>query len=248
MALPYTFADDRGPAVGVIVLQTDELVELELNRVMDSHGVRAYISRIPSLPNVTPATLATMGDHMTASAELLPRGAEIKAVAYGCTSGATVVGEDRVTSLVRNAHPDVEVTNPMSALKAACRALGISRIAMVTPYDPSVSDALVATLSGDGITTTDLRSFEQREDALVARIAPQSVLDAVVDAGRGDCDAVFASCTNLRAFEIVAEAERILDKPVLCSNQVMAWHLLICLGITPESPSDGRLFSMSSGS
>lgn len=244
MALPYTFAEDRAPAIGVIVLQTDELVELDLARVFTQHGIRQYVSRIPAMAHVTPETLATMGDHMTHSAELLPLGADIAAIAYGCTSGATVLGEARVRDLVHAAHPNAEVTNPMTALKAACRALDVSRLAMVTPYEPSVSDALIATLRDDGIETVDLTSFEQSEDAKVARIAPASILDAVIEAGRKDCDAVFASCTNLRAYEVIAEAESVVGKPVMCSNQVMAWHMLKLLGISPKSPSNGQLFDV----
>lgn len=248
MALPYTYAEDRDPAVGVIVLQTDELVELDLGRVFTQHSVRQYVSRIPAMARVTPSTLATMGDHMTHSAELLPIGADIAAIAYGCTSGATVLGETRVTDLVHAAHPNAKVTNPMTALKAACRALGVSRLAMVTPYEPSVSDALITTLRNDGIETVDLTSFEQSEDAKVARIAPASILDAIINAGGQDCDAVFASCTNLRAYEVITEAERILGKPVMCSNQVMAWHMLTFLGISLKSPSNGQLFDVATNS
>ncbi len=241
MALSFQLVEQPLPAVGVVVLQTDELVELELGSLCAAAGVRLYVSRIPMPPEVTPETLASMGDHMAASATLLPTGADLKAVAYACTSGATVLGERRVADLVKSAHPKAAVTNPMSALKAACSTLGIRRLAMVTPYTPTVSSALIDTLGESGITVTELASFEQSEDAVVARIDPDSVRAAVLDAGSAECDAVFASCTNLRAWEIAADAERELGKPVLCSNQVLGWHLLQLIGFK-ASGAEGRLF------
>ena len=64
----------------------------------------------------------------------------------------------------------------------------------------------------------------------------------MIEIGKGDCDAVFASCTNLRAMEIIPEAEDILGKPVLCSNQVLGWHMLRLAGIDSDQPAGGRLF------
>jgi len=242
MPLPYELQIERGQAMGLIVLQTDELMEYELGKLFLGQGLRVYQNRIPSMPEVRPETLSMMGETMTASAGMLPDGAGISVIGYGCTSGATILGEARVAELVNNAHPKVNVTNPLSALKAACRALGIRKLGLVSPYVADVTDALKAAIQDAGIQITSYGSFEQADDQTVARISPQSTLDAMLEIGGGDCDAVFASCTNLRAMEIVAEAEKILDKPVLCSNQVMGWHMLRLAGVDGGDPAGGRLF------
>lgn len=247
MSLPFDLQIDRGPAVGLILLQTDELIEFELGKLFLSLGVRVYQNRIPCMPEVRPETLILMAETMTARAAMLPREAGIKSIAYGCTSGATILGEDRVTELIREAHPDVAVTNPLSALKAACRALGVRKLGIVSPYVVEVSEVLYAAIQASGIEVSTYGSFEQAEDQTVARIAPQSVLDAIVEIGRGDCDAVFASCTALRAMENIPEAERRLDKPVLCSNQVMGWHMLRLAGINAPVAGAGRLFDYGLG-
>ncbi|MEQ8321562.1 MAG: Asp/Glu racemase [Rhodospirillales bacterium] len=247
MSLPFDLQIDRGPAVGLILLQTDELIEFELGKLFLSLGVRVYQNRIPCMPEVRPETLIMMAETMTARAAMLPREAGIKSIAYGCTSGATILGEDRVTELIREAHPDVAVTNPLSALKAACRALGVRKLGIVSPYVVEVSEVLYAAIQASGIEVSTYGSFEQAEDQTVARIAPQSVLDAIVEIGRGDCDAVFASCTALRAMENIPEAERRLDKPVLCSNQVMGWHMLRLAGINAPVAGAGRLFDYGLG-
>ncbi|MBO6948349.1 MAG: aspartate/glutamate racemase family protein [Rhodospirillales bacterium] len=247
MPLPFDLQIDRGPAVGLILLQTDELIEFELGKLFLELGVRVYQNRIPCMPEVRPETLILMAETMTERAAMLPREAGIRSIAYGCTSGATILGEDKVTTLIQAAHPSVEVTNPLSALKAACRALGVRKLGIVSPYVAEVSEALNAAITRAGIEISEYGSFEQAEDQTVARIAPGSVLDAITAIGSGDCDAVFASCTALRAMENVPEAERRLNKPVLCSNQVLGWHMLRLAGINAPVADCGRLFDYGLG-
>lgn len=240
--LPYELQIERGTAMGLIVLQTDELMEFELGKMFLDQGLRVYQNRIASMPEVRPETLSMMAETMTASAAMLPDEAGIAVIGYGCTSGATVLGEARVAELIGKAHPHVAVTNPLSALKAACSALGVKKLGLVSPYIAEVTDALKDAIEAAGIRITSYGSFEQAEDQTVARISPRSTLDAMLEIGGGDCDAVFASCTNLRAMEIITEAENVLDKPVLCSNQVMGWHMLRLAGINMPQRGYGRLF------
>ena len=69
------------------------------------------------------------------------------------------------------------------------------------------------------------------------------MLDAIVRVGAGaDCEAVFASCTNLRATGVIAEAEARLGKPVITSNQALAWHMLRLAGLPEGQPAGGSLF------
>lgn len=247
MPLPYELEPDRGIAMGLIVLQTDELMEYELGRLFIGLGLRTYQNRIPSMPEVRSETLSMMAETMTDRAAMLPYDAGVGVIGYGCTSGATILGEERVRELVQNAHPDMPVTNPLSALKAACKATGVTRLGLVSPYVAEVTGAMIDALGDAGISITEYGSYEQAEDRTVARISPKSTLKALIDIGKGDCDAVFASCTTLRAWEVVPDAERQLDKPVMCSNQVMGWHMLRLAGINAPVVDGGRLFDYGLG-
>lgn len=242
MPQPFEIVDDRPTAIGLIVLETDELIEPELDQFFGHLKQRVYHARIASAPDVTPETLASMADGMTASAAQLPAGCGIGSIGYGCTSGATVIGEDRVASLIGEAHPGMPASNPMSALLAACNALGVKKLGLLTPYVMDVSQALITRLNKADIEVCDFLTYEQIEETTVARISPQSTKDALIQIGQGDCDAVFASCTNLRAWEIVDEVEAAINKPMLCSNQVLAWHLLRLSGGTETPSGYGRLF------
>lgn len=246
MPLPYDIDTGaaRRAALGLIVLQMDETIEADFRRLIPADGIYLYQSRIPSEPEVTPETLSRMGKTLPAAAALLPAAAALDVVGYACTSAATLLGEAAVERLVCGPHPGVRVTNPFTALKAACRVLGVKRLGLVSPYVAEVSDALRAALADGGVAVTAFGSFDQKEERLVTRIAPESVLAALLVVGGGDCEAVFASCTNLRATEVVTEAERKLGKPVLASNQVLAWHMLRLAGIDDEIREAGALFRM----
>jgi maleate isomerase len=242
--LPYALT---GPiaahALGLIVLQADEVIEQDFRRLVPDRAVATYVTRIPSGADLTPETLAAMEAALPSAAALLPPSVEFHAVAYACTSGATVIGATRCADLIRAASNTRAVTDPLSATIAACARLGITRIGLVSPYVAEVSGALRAALEAAGIAIAAFASFEEREEARVARIDPASIRDAALHVGtaRG-VEGVFLSCTNLRTLDILGEAEAILRMPVLSSNQALAWRMASLAGIAPPA-GPGRLLA-----
>lgn len=231
-----------GPKLGAIVLSTDETLEADARQVIEGRKVDLMHARIASLADVTPETLGTMANDMTATAALLPQG--LKAIAYACTSGATVIGPEKVQNLVQEAHPGVPVTNPMSAVIAALHHLGVTRIAMVTPYVASVTAPMRAHLSDNGIEVVSEVSFGEGDDRKVARITEASTSAAMAQAAQTEgVQAIFASCTNLRTFGIIDTVEADLGIPVVSSNQALLWHLLKLSGIEAAGWGPGQLFS-----
>jgi len=238
------FQSDAGAcaegAFGLIVLQTDLTLEPELASVFGAFGL--YHTRIPNAPEVTPETLAAMAREMPHVAGLLPP--EVGVIGYGCTSGATIIGPDRVAALIRQAHPDAQVTNPLSALFAACAHLGVRRLGFVTPYVADVSAAMRGRLEDAGLEIAGFGSFEQIEDRVVASISEASTLAAITRvAAMAPCDAVFASCTNLRGFGIIEQAEAATGVPVMTSNLALAWHMLRLANVETTGRGPGRLFA-----
>ena len=242
------FTSDGGysaePAIGVVVLSTDETLEPELHQITAHSGVSMYHSRIPFDVNVTPETLARMENNLPASLALFPKHTDFRAIGFGCTSGATVIGANRVTQIVQEQFPDTSVTDPISAVIAACSALGVKRLGMLTPYRMDVSTAMSDLLEANGIKISAFGSFEEERDHEVARISENSVLEGMLQVGAGECDAVFASCTNLRSFNVIKTAESALGKPVISSNSAFAWHLHRLAGITEPMTGPGQLFQI----
>lgn len=231
--------------LGLIVLQSDETIEHDFRRLMPLEGVALYVSRIPSAPEVSSESLGLMAAQMTASATLLPRPIGFDVVGYGCTSGATVIGAGNVAQRVREGVATRAVTEPLSALLAGCEALGVTRLALLSPYVADVAAALRAALAEGGVATPVFGSFNEAEETRVARIDGASLTAAVRDMARGgEAEAVFLSCTNLRSLDVIGPLEAELGLPVLSSNQVLAWHMLRQAGLEDRRGDMGRLFSL----
>lgn len=231
-----------GAAIGLVVLSTDETMEPELASVFSPSRVPVYHSRIHFEEEVTPETLGRMERDLPASAGMLSHNVTFGAIGYGCTSGATVIGPDRIAMLVNGVHAKVPVTNPISAVMAACHALGAKKIGFLTPYVADVSAMMRGLLEDNGFEIAEFLSFEEIRDSVVARISEASTLTAIKKLGESDCDVIFASCTNLRAFGIIEEAEAAIGRPVISSNSALAWHLARLAGKDVRGP--GALFDV----
>lgn len=228
----YELADDPRPKLGLIVLQSDESVEDDFRRLLPA-SVSLLVSRVPSGEEVTSETLAEMEQHMAAAAGLFPRGMTFDVVGYACTSGAAQIGPGRVADGVREGVPAAEVSEPVSALIAACRAAGLTRLAFLSPYIEPVSARLRDVLGTAGIATPVFGTFDEAEEAKVAHIDAASIKAAARDLVEGqDIQGLFLSCTNLRTLDVIPALEDVLGMPVLSSNLVLAWHMQQLAGDT----------------
>lgn len=246
MKLPFSI--DNGfaekAAIGLIVLESDETLEVEFRQTFRQKGVALYQSRIPNAPEITPETLAEMKNALPQAARLLPRTYPLGVVGYGCTSGATIIGPQTVAELINSVHPTARVTDPISATIAALHHVGAKNIAIASPYIAEVSAAMRDLLERKGFKITGFGSFEEEQDAIVARITTASIYEAICALGKADdVDAVFVACTNLRTFDIIERAEAAIGKPVVSSNQAFAWHMQTLAGLDAKQSGLGKLFS-----
>ncbi len=229
--------------IGIIVLGSDQTLELEFRKLLDFKGVALYHARIPNEMEITEGTLAQMEAELPIIASLLPASFNFNVIGYGCTSGSIVIGEDQVTKAIRTAHPGILVTNPLTACKSALSALRLKRIAFLTPYKPAITKAMRDNLVEEGFEIPVTASFYESDDLVVGRITSESILESVKKIGvREDCDGVFVSCTNLRTASVIEPAEEYLGKPVTSSNHALAWHLLRLAGIYDRPSNLGILF------
>lgn len=236
-AYPYALQEDDLPRLGLIVLQVDETIEQEFRRLFPPEAARLHVSRIPSGAELTPETIATMETALPAAASLLPTARPLDVIGYACTSGTTLIGAKRVGDLVMAAAPARAVTDPLTAAVAHCRALGLARVGIVSPYIASVAGPIRAAFEAQGIKVPGTLSFGEEVEARVARIAPGSIANAARDlARRTHLDGVFLSCTNLRTLDILAPLSRELGLPVLSSNQCLAWHMAALSGREYKRP------------
>jgi maleate isomerase len=229
--------------IGLVVLASDHTIEHEWRRMLDIEGIAVYHSRIANSPTITPETLKAMEAGLTQATDVILPGVPLDVVAYGCTSGAMVIGEDKVAERIRAARPGVAVTTPITGALAAIKALGAKRIALLTPYIDRINQMMRGYIEERGIGVPVMGSFNNENDNEVACIAPQSLRDAAIElAKEPSIDAVFVACTSLRLAAVVEEIEAASGKPALSSNHAMAWHALRLAGYRDPVPGFGRLF------
>lgn len=230
--------------LGLIVLATDYTIEWEWRQIMTPlAGVGLYHARIMNSPQITPETLRAMEGDIASTTRLLLPGSPFDVIAYGCTSASMVIGEERVMDLVREVRPEAKTTTPVTAARAAFEALGMKRIALLTPYIQEINDMMRAYFEGRGVPVPVMGSYNIVDDTEVARLSAESLKSAALELGRHEAvDGVFVACTSIRLATVVEELEQALGKPVTSSNHALAWHTLRLGGITEAIPGFGRLF------
>jgi maleate isomerase len=158
-------------------------------------------------------------------------------VLYLCTSGSFVrgvEGERRMREVMAAAGAPVAVTTS-GALLDGLRHLGVHDVAVASPYLPSLGAHLDAFLraAGFGVVSHHRLGLDRH----IWRVPRSAVRDLVLAADRDAAEAVFISCTNLPTYDVIAELEAVLGKPVLSANQVSLWSALRHAGATPPDTS-----------
>lgn len=242
---------DAGPApraaIGLVALASDVVSEPELRRFLPPEGVGLYANRIPMPEHATVETLTAMGDSIDRVVDGLVPDIPLDVIAYGCTAAATMLGSATLAARVRarRATP-VGYSDPFLAGVVGLRALGLRRIAMLTPYEDPVGDVVAGHFADAGFTLVRGASFKRRGDPDMSRIPPAAIARAAIELGRArDVDGVFISCTALRVSPVLARIERAIAKPVVSSNQALAWHCLRLAGDREALSDRGCLFGVS---
>jgi maleate isomerase len=228
-------------SLGLIVLKSDETIEQEFRSIIDN-DISLLHSRIPCHPKVTPETLSQMEIDLPTAAELLPSTARYDVIGYACTSASTIIGTDKIKSLIQSKHTNTQVTDPIDSVIKAMKKLNCKKIAFVSPYSATVTEVLKNYLEKKGFEITNIICFEEDNDSVVAKISEHDTLRAIVDVNNSSNEAVFASCTNLKTFNIINEAEKSIKKPVISSNLALAWNMLNISGVKNVN-APGALFN-----
>ena len=241
--LPFELGREIGHrgAIGLVVLDADSTLEQEFRAILPQDGVALYFTRIAMGNRVTKETLRAMEGGIVDSASLIHPGRRLDVLAFACTSGAVAIGEDRVFQRLREVRPGIACTSPMTAGVAGLKRLGCDSVALITPYTRDITSMMGGFIEDHGIAVTAAATFDNPDDAAVARISAGSIREAILSAGAGPAQAVFVSCSSLHVLPLIEACEAELGKPVLASNQAMAWHCMRLAGVDDALVGFGRL-------
>ena len=238
--------NDMPIRIGLVVLATDMVLEVEWRELFAGLPIEILVARIACEAEVTPEALLTMAQQIGHCASIILPDVTLDAIAYGCTSGSLVIGEERVHQLLQQGNAQQITSNPFSAAKAALTHVKAQNVMVLSPYLASVNKPFYEALTHAGFNISRWGSLDLTLDREIGSMDPDHLpvlIDQLFDGLEAIPDAVFISCTNFKAIAKLHQLEQQYGCYFMSSNQVMAWHVLHQLNITLPEGSSGRLLS-----
>ena len=223
------FTPDNGPGrhrIGLITLANDYATERDFINAKPGDDVALFVTRVENTPDCTVETLPLMAPHIAKAAELVIPDGRLDVMAYACTSGTVVMGYEKICALIHAARPGIPVVTPITASLAALDRFNVQELAVLTPYTDDVNSAIAAYLEQHGKSVCAFTSFRIEDNEVMARLPPEAILRGAIEADQPEADALFISCTAIRALDVVDSIEQAIGKPVVTANQAMIWQEL----------------------
>ena len=230
--------------IGLLALSTDLTYERDFQRICSPDRIGLYVNRVLFENPTTPENLRRMLPRIRDAAKLVADGSDIDAICYGCTSATVVIGDHLIESAIHEVKPGVPVVTPSAAGAVGLKAVGAKRISILTPYTIEVSTPFVDYFASHGFEVLNLECLGLLDDREIARVSRETILDAAKTAAAPEADAIFLSCTALRAVEFIEEIEKLVGMPAVSSNQASAWLAMRLAGIDDAISGFGKLLTL----
>jgi maleate isomerase len=233
--------------MGVIIPSTNTVVEHDYN-VMRPQGITFHMGRmyIEDASADDDEAFERLIQQIRASTEIAVRDVmtcEPDHMIMGMSAETFWGGKAGNEAFIRRIEElsGLEVTTGADACGVACRTLGVTRVAVVTPYQP-VGDEQVHTFFGDiGLDVVRVSGLKCASATAIASVPESRLRHTLQEIDGPDVEAIIQVGTNLSMLRLGDEAERWLDKPVLAINAVTLWHALRSNGFDDHVQDAGTL-------
>ncbi len=241
--------------IGLIVPSSNTTMETEVPEILGRRGEFApetftfHSSRV-RMQHVSKEQLdAMVNDSDRCALELSD--ARVDVIAYACLVAIMTQGpgyhhtsEQRLAKIAAENGGPAPVASSAGALVRGIKALGVTRVAIVTPYMKPLTNLVVEYLNDAGIDVVDAISLEIPDNLDVARHDPMRLPEIASRLRLQDAEAVVLSaCVQMRSLPAIQVAEEQLGLPVLSSSVATAYDVLDQLGLKPVAPRAGALLA-----
>jgi maleate isomerase len=178
--------------------------------------------------------------------------ARVDALAYACLvalmargPGAHAGLEQRMGELTAGiAGYAPVVTSSAGALVRAIAALGLRRVAIVTPYVEALTAQVVAYLEATGVEVTAAVSRGMSDNLAVGRLDPADLRVLVAEMDLSGAEGiVISACVQMPSLPAIPAIEQETGLPVISAATATMWALLRGLGLRTEVRGAGTLLS-----
>ena len=152
-------------------------------------------------------------------------------------------GSDReILNLVKQITP-VAASTVLTAVTRGCRALGLKRVVMASPFPEDQDERLVKFLAHDGIEVVAFRGLGCPNADVIWQLAPETGYDLATALLREhpDVDGVYLPCNKWRTASVIERIENDGGKPVVTNTQAWTWEGMRAMGMGSPVPGYGRL-------
>lgn len=232
MLYPGSSAEDEYPRMERILGDGVDLPVVITSVGVDAHEVDALLD------------LGRSERLLTGARTLVDDAARPDAVMWACTSGSFVFGWDGAHRQSAEIADDLGVPagSTSIAFVAACRELGLEKVAVAATYPYDVSRHFVDFLAHGDVGVTELVSHDIPTAELAGELGHDEVLHLARSNDSPAAQAILIPDTALHTVAWIDELETLLEKPVLTANQVTAWYGLRLAGARVTNPDLGSLF------
>ncbi len=158
-------------------------------------------------------------------------------IAYACLVAVMVQGRGAhraAEQRLSDAAGGVPVVSSAGALVVAIQALGVERVAMVTPYAPALTATVVGYLAAEDIEVVDAVSLGVTDNCAVGRLDPANLVNIAARLDRSRAQAVVGSaCVQMPSLPAIAGIRAMTGLPTLSAATATARFLRLALGLPP---------------
>jgi maleate isomerase len=241
----------RRAKIGVVIPSTNTSVEYDYN-LLAPEGVSFHTARIfintsigsddkaqETLRQIREGSEKAIHDVITCQPDHL---------IMGMSSETFVGGLEGSRELTKRMEKwsGLKVSTGSEATSQALETIGARRIAVLTPYQPSI-DAQVEKYFDDlGYEMVSMKSLRCPNAVTIADVSSDEILEAIdelTETASGEFDAFVQAGTNLSSWRVAGEVEERTGKPLIAINVATLWHALNELGLDSRLEGVGSVFT-----
>jgi maleate cis-trans isomerase len=226
------------PRLGVVVPPENPTAEPEFNQLLGSL-LNVYASRFPVTPGKSLRTMLETYNRVLPDTLGAFGGMELDAAVVACSASHYLLDPEGDHALCEelSARAGFPVRSSTQAILAACAALGVTRLTLVSPYQPWLTDTSRAFweragLKVDGVVTVPAARHPDRQDHYDPyRVTTRAITERLREHRIPDGSALLFTGTGMGTLAALTElAREDASRPLLSSNLASAWWALRTAG------------------